>query len=138
MPLQSPNLTVLGPQSSQQSAVITNQGTRHVIRTFAKFGLEVHTGYTGPDGKVVVSKTEFTHVPCFGQESTDADTAPFEISEGRFVTYTPLFRYLGTLVEYTLLDNTDIDSRIQQAQGAQTQTSWPLSIAHCQCCPMGR
>ena len=53
-----------------------------------------------------------------GQESTNADTAPFEISEGRFVTYTPVFRYLGTLVEYTLLDNTDIDSRIQQAQGA--------------------
>ena len=93
-------------------------GTRHVIRTFAKFGLEVHTGYTGADGKVVESKTEFIHIPCFGQKSTDADTAPFEVNEGRFVTHTPLFRYLGTLIEYTLLDNTDIDSRIQQAQGA--------------------
>jgi Reverse transcriptase (RNA-dependent DNA polymerase) len=94
-------------------------GSKHVCDHFAKFGLEVHLGSRSEDGKKVISKTEFMHVPAKNQNGrVSLSEEDFDVYNGRFVSSCKTFRYLGTLISNDLDDSGDIDTRIKKASSA--------------------
>jgi hypothetical protein len=89
------------------------KGTEFVRLSFAQFGLEVHLGTRANNAK---SKTEAMHFPSHSklkneipQELIDGD---FDIPNGKFVSFTNKFKYLGTYLSQNLSDDTDIELRI--------------------------
>ena len=87
------------------------KGTEFVRSSFAQFGLEVHLGTRANNAK---SKTEAMHFPSHSklkneipQELIDGD---FDIPNGKFVSFTKKFKYLGTYLSQNLSDDTPTSS----------------------------
>lgn len=87
------------------------KGTNFVYETFQKFGLQMHLGDKATNTK---SKTEAMYIPCdSNMPITDhLKSGNYDVSEGKFVSYTPHFKYLGTYLSQTLSDDYDIDQRL--------------------------
>jgi len=102
-------------------------GTKHIRDHFQQFGLQVHlgtrsSGEPGAPKKDVKSKTEAMFFPPFSRrkEKLPADrlTGSYNVGNGRFVSFCPHFRYLGTNITPDLDDTFDIDTRITAATQA--------------------
>jgi exonuclease III len=92
------------------------KGTQFVKECFALFGLEVHLGSRANNAK---SKTEAVYFPSHSnlkkeipEELVNGD---FDIEDGRFVSFVPKFKYLGTYLSQSLTEEADIDARILAA-----------------------
>ena len=86
-----------------------------------KFGLEVHLGTRANNAK---SKTEAMYFPSHSklkneipQELIDGD---FDIPNGKFVSFTNKFKYLGTYLSQNLSDDTAPTSSSESPQQRRT------------------
>ncbi len=81
---------------------------KHVTKSLAKFDLNVYFGTHIAESKDRPQRQN-KHVPHFNQESISSeDMAPFDIEEGKYMSYTPQFCYLSSLIHYSLRDSVDI------------------------------
>lgn len=79
-----------------------------------RFGLQMHVGTAAKK-----SKTEALFVPKPGGSVDDGDTSPVHADNaGSVVTFTPRFKYLGSLVTCDLRDDQDVDTRLASAAAA--------------------
>ena len=100
------------------------EGTKFIRDSFSSFGLKVHLGTraTGQGNKDEKSKTEAMYFP---RHSKRKDTTPqelltgsFDVGDGRFVSFSCKFKYLGSFITPDLDDTFDVESRITSATGA--------------------
>jgi hypothetical protein len=82
-------------------------GSNQTFSTLEKFGLRMH----------VSGKTEAMYVPWDVRTYSQADTSNISVANG-FVPFTEQFRYLGSLIHYSLSDELDVDHRISAAGAA--------------------
>ncbi|MCP4747957.1 MAG: hypothetical protein GY874_17745, partial [Desulfobacteraceae bacterium] len=91
-------------------------GTTFVQKSFAQFGLEVHLGTRSMNAK---SKTEAMYFPSHSNLKKEIPKelvdGSYDIPGGRFVSFTPKFKYLGTYLSQTLSEDIDINARILAA-----------------------
>ena len=93
-------------------------GTTYLYNHLRKFGLLMHIG----NGDVA-SKTEAMYFPPPRAEYTDADTTRIHVLDASgvpvgFVDFTKEFKYLGSIVHYSLSSEADVDKRIKSATAA--------------------
>ena len=81
---------------------------------FQLFGLTVHTGSRETKSK---SKTEAVYFPPSLQAAKDHQDLPadIELDENRFISFSPSFRYLGSIISRDLTDDLEIEARIKKA-----------------------
>ena len=79
-----------------------------------RFGMLMHVG-----SAVKKSKTEAMFCPRPGRAYEEADTSDVKADEvGCAVSFTTLFRYLGSQIVSCLRDNADVHSRVKSAAAA--------------------
>ena len=93
-------------------------GTSYLFNHLRKFGLKMHIG-TGE----TASKTEAMYYPPSRGSYENGDTTPFIVlgANGEslgFVSFTKEFKYLGSLVHYSLTSDADVSKRIKAAAAA--------------------
>ena len=94
-----------------------------IVRHFRKFGLTIHVG-NRVEGSP--SKTEALYVPsmCRGikryedipaEEIADIELAGEDFPPGTYMSFTPTFKYLGTIISWDLREIKDVEARIKSA-----------------------
>lgn len=87
-------------------------GANHLYPHFLRFGLHIHLGRG--DEK---SKTEAMFCPARGKGLDSGCTDNFDVADG-FVSFTTEFKYLGSMINYSLTSTTDVNKRITDASAA--------------------
>ena len=95
--------------NSREDLVI---GANYLFHHLRKFGLLMHIGIGD-----IASKTEAMFFPAPRQAHSSGDQTNFSVAHG-FVTFTNEFKYLGSLVHYTLTSDADIAYKIDKATAA--------------------
>jgi hypothetical protein len=93
-------------------------GSSYLYNHLRKFGLLMHIG-----NGAVPSKTEAMYFPPPRVEYSAADTSRIDVCDNNgapvgFVDFTKEFKYLGSIVHYSLSSEADVDKRIKSATGA--------------------
>ena len=94
-------------------------GGKELIEHFAKFGMEVHTGYTLDQTKK--SKSKILHVPLPQRNNLapiENDTTPIDCGNSRNIPITNSFNYLGSVTSAEATDSADVLERISAANKA--------------------
>jgi hypothetical protein len=89
------------------------RGSNHIFSHLRKFGLLMHVGRGG-----TASKTEAMYFPSPRQRYTDGNTSNFPVDDTGSVSFTESFRYLGSIIHYSLTSDADVDYRISKASAA--------------------
>ena len=89
------------------------RGTIIIRAHFKRFGLKIHVG--SDDKK---SKTEAMLFPRPRAVYSDYDTSNIAFSDGAYIHFTTLFKYLGIKISSDLSDEADVNARIAAASGA--------------------
>ena len=106
-----------------------------IVRHFRKFGLTIHVG-NRVEGSP--SKTEALYVPsmCRGikryedippEEIADIELVGEDFPPGTYLSFTPTFKYLGTIISWDLREVKDVEARIKSANklfGSAKATFW--------------
>ena len=106
-----------------------------IVRHFRKFGLTIHVG-NRIEGSP--SKTEALYVPsmCRGikryedipaEEIADIELVGEDFPPGTYLSFTPTFKYLGTIISWDLRETKDVEARIKSANklfGSAKATFW--------------
>lgn len=85
-------------------------GANYIFNHFKRFGLQMHVGR----GKQA-SKTEAMYFPVRESEYNLGDTSNFTVAGDGFISFTKIFKYLGSHIHYSLTSTPDIDIRIKDA-----------------------
>ena len=93
-------------------------GTSYLFNHLSKFGLLMHVG----NGNVL-SKTEAMYFPPPRVDYSTADTSRFDVTNVSgvpigFIDFAKEFKYLGSIVHYSLSSDADVDKRIKSATAA--------------------
>jgi len=93
-------------------------GASYLYNHLRKFGLLMHVG-----NGAVMSKTEAMYFPPPRVEYSAADTSRIVVLDARgqpagFIDFTTEFKYLGSIVHYSLSSEADVDKRIKSATAA--------------------
>jgi exonuclease III len=88
-------------------------GTDAIYAHLRKFGLNMHVGRGD-----MASKTEAMFFPKARQSYEDGDTSRFRVDGSGFVEFTESFKYLGSIIHYSLSADADVDKRIKSASAA--------------------
>lgn len=109
-----------------------------IVRHFRKFGLTIHVGNREEGTK---SKTEALYVPSMwrgiskyedipSEEIADIEIVGDDFAPGTYMSFTPVFKYLGTVISWDLRENKDVQARIKAANkifGSAKATFWSNS-----------
>ena len=109
-----------------------------IVRHFRKFGLTIHVGNREKGTK---SKTEALYVPSMwrgfkkyenipSEEIDDIELVGDDFAPGTFISFTPTFKYLGTIISWDLRECNDVQARIKAANklfGSAKATFWSNS-----------
>ena len=87
-------------------------GTRYLFDHLRSFGLLMHLGRGG-----AVSKTEAMFIPGGRRTHNEGDCSNFTVHDG-YVTFCDEFRYLGSIIHYSLRADVDVGRRITSATAA--------------------
>jgi hypothetical protein len=90
-----------------------NRGSNHIFSCLRKFGLLVHVGRGG-----TASKTDAIYFPSPHQRYTNGDTSNFPVGDTCSISFTESFRYLGSIIHYSLTSDAEVDFRISKASEA--------------------
>jgi hypothetical protein len=88
-------------------------GTQHLYSHLRKFGLEMQVGRGG-----TASKTEAMFCPKPRKLYESENTGRFYLDGDGFIDFTKEFKYLGSIVHYSLSSEADVDKRIKSATAA--------------------
>ena len=93
-------------------------GSSYLNNHLRKFGLLMHVG-----NGAVPSKTEAMYFPPPRVEYSAADTSRIDVCDPNgapvgFIDFTKEFKYLGSIVHYSLSSEADVDKRIKSATAA--------------------
>ena len=93
-------------------------GSSYLYNHLRKFGLLMHVG-----NGAVPSKTEAMYFPPPRVEYSAADTSRIDVCDPNgapvgFIDFTKEFKYLGSIVHYSLSSEADVDKRIKSATAA--------------------
>jgi hypothetical protein len=88
-------------------------GTDAIYAHLRKFGLNMHVGRGD-----MASKTEAMFFPKARQPYEDGDTSRFPVDGSGFVEFAESFKYLGSIIHYSLSADADVDKRIKSASAA--------------------
>jgi hypothetical protein len=88
-------------------------GSNHIFAHLRKFGLQMHIGRGA-----TASKTEAMYFPPPRQAYAAADTSRFLVDGTGFVEFSESFKYLGSVIHYSLTSDADICKRIKSATAA--------------------
>jgi hypothetical protein len=64
------------------------------------------------------SKTEAMYFPSPRQRYTDGNTSNFPVDDTGSISFTEIFRYLGSIIHYSHTSDADVDYRISKASAA--------------------
>jgi hypothetical protein len=112
--------------------------TALIVRHFRKFGLTIHVGNREKGTK---SKTEALYVPSMwrgfkkyedipAEEIADIELVGDDFEPGTYISFTPTFKYLGTVTSWDLRESNDVQARIKAANklfGSAKATFWSNS-----------
>jgi hypothetical protein len=85
-------------------------GGNYIFQHLKRFGLHMHVGRGN-----TASKTEAMYFPAPGTKYEDGDTTDFTIDGTGFISFTKEFRYLGSIIHYSLTSDADVYARIAAA-----------------------
>ena len=86
-------------------------------KTAERLGLQPHTGTQATaTTKATTSKTLAMFIRGTGNQAK-ADTAPIKLSRNRQITFTQRFQYLGAIVNTSLTDQEEVETRMGKASG---------------------
>ena len=88
-------------------------GTDAIYAHLRKFGLNMHVGRGD-----MASKTEAMFFPKARQSYEEGDTSRFRVGGSGFVEFAGSFKYLGSIIHYSLSADADVDKRIKSASAA--------------------
>ena len=88
-------------------------GTNYLYNHLLRFGLLMHVGHGSE-----ASKTEAMYCPCKGDVYAEGDTSDFKVAGDGFISFTEKFKYLGSMISYSLTSSTDVDKCIAKAGAA--------------------
>ena len=88
-------------------------GSNHIFAHLRKFGLQMHIGRGA-----AASKTEAMYFPPPRQAYAAADTSRFLVDGTGFVEFSESFKYLGSIIHYSLTSDADVHKRIKSATAA--------------------
>ena len=93
-------------------------GTSYLFNHLRKFGLKMHVG-----SGTTVSKTEAMYYPPTSRSYESGDTTPFTVfgptgAAIGHVSFTTEFKYLGSIVHFSLTSDADVNKRIRAAAAA--------------------
>lgn len=91
-------------------------GTNYFYHHLLRFGLQMHVGQE-TESKKEPSKTEAMYCPAKTSSYIDGDKSDVKVGNG-FISFTDKFKYLGSVIHYSLTSTADIDARINQANAA--------------------
>ena len=89
------------------------RGSSHIFAHLRKFGLCMHVGRGN-----AASKTEAMYFPPPRMAYEAADTSRFYIDGTGFIDFCEKFKYLGSMLHYSLTSDADVDKRITSATAA--------------------
>jgi len=89
------------------------RGSSHIFAHLRKFGLCMHIGRGD-----AASKTEALYFPLLRAAYEAADTSRFYIDGTGFIDFCEKFKYLGSILHYSLTCDADVDKRIASATAA--------------------
>jgi len=64
------------------------------------------------------SKTEAMYFPSSRQRYEDGNTSNFPVDDTGSISFTESFRYLGSIIQYSITSDADVDYRISKASAA--------------------
>ena len=88
-------------------------GSNYIFDHLKRFGLQMHVGRGD-----TASKTEAMFCPAIAKDYKNGDTSNYAVDGDGFISFTEQFRYLGSMVHYSLTSTADVDSRIESAAKA--------------------
>ena len=88
-------------------------GSNHIFSHLRKFGLQMHIGRGA-----AASKTEAMYFPPPRQAYAAADTSRFLVDGSGFVEFSESFKYLGSIIHYSLTSDADVHKRVKSATAA--------------------
>ena len=88
-------------------------GSNHIFAHLRKFGLQMHIGRGA-----AASKTEAMYFPLPRQAYAAADTSRFLVDGTGFIEFSESFKYLGSIIHYSLTSDADVHKRIKSATAA--------------------
>ena len=83
------------------------RGSNQIFSHLRKIGLLMHVGRGG-----TASKAEAIYFPSPRQSYTDGNTSNFPVDDTSSISFTESFRYLGSIIHYSLTSDADVDYRI--------------------------
>jgi len=89
------------------------RGSNHIFAHLRKFGLCMHVGRGD-----TASKTEAMYFPPPRTAYEAADTSRFYVDGTGFIDFCEKFKYLGSILHYSLTSDADVDKRIASATAA--------------------
>jgi len=89
------------------------RGSNHIFAHLRKFGLCMHVGRGD-----TASKTEAMYFPPPRTAYEAADTSRFYVDGTGFIDFCEKFKYLGSILHYSLTSDADVDHRIASATAA--------------------
>ena len=87
-------------------------GANYIYEHLRRFGLHMHVGRGTQK-----SKSEAMYCPAAGDDYEDADTSDFDVADG-FISFCTEFKYLGSIIHYSLTSHADVMARIDSASRA--------------------
>ena len=88
-------------------------GSNHIFAHLRKFGLQMHIGRGA-----AASKTEAMYFPLPRQAYAAADTSRFLVDGTGFIEFSESFKYLGSIIHYSITSDADVHKRIKSATAA--------------------
>ena len=87
-------------------------GANYIYEHLRRFGLHMHVGRGTQK-----SKSEAMYCPAAGDAYEDADTSDFDVADG-FISFCTEFKYLGSIIHYSLTSHADVMASIDSASRA--------------------